>query len=894
MSLLRMLRLRLRALFQRDAIERELSEELQFHIDMQTEENLRAGMPPEEARRQAVLRFGGVEGHKEASRKAQGLDLMGLRASWLDLKLGLRMLVKYPGLTLVGGLALTLAIGLGAAFFEFTEEMVNPQLPIKDGDRIVLVRNWDLAAARPERRSLHDFVTWREEIRTIEDLGVFQGVDQSVTTEDGYTEVLDAGRISASLIRTTGVAPLLGRPLLEEDEQPGAPPVVLIGYGVWQRFFGGDPGAIGQVLRVGSSRATVVGVMPEGYGFPINHSVWTPFRVNGLEHGPREGPPVLVFGKLRRGVSLEEARTELAALGARATADYPETHEQLRPRVVTFGKAIVDAEERLMVHTARFLFLILMIVMCVNVATLVFARTATRESEFAVRSALGASRRRIIGQLFLEALVLTLGAAALGLTAAWVGLRWGTDLFWRIQQTGMPFWWNHALSPATILYTLVLALAAAAMVGIVPALKVTGPRVQPNLSQMSVGSSRMRFGGIWTAIVVIQVALSVAFLPTAILEGRTALRNTERSTEFPADAFVTGRLLRELEAPPVELPEPERAAVFARSAELHEEVKRRVAAEPGVAAVTFANRVPAMNHPVETIHVQDAAAAVPPDTAEGPGARALAVDLDFFDVMSAPIVSGRAFQPSDVEAEGSVIVNETFVRSVMNGRNPVGHRIRYPKREDADAERWYEVVGVVQDTEMDAFGPGKHRAIYHPLKPGRDASLQMFVRVGPRAQAVGPRLRSTINAIDPSLRLGELRTVRELWTPAHQSMRFFAAAQGIVAAIALLLSMAGIHALMAFTVSQRKREIGIRAALGARPGRIFGAIFSRAFVQLGVGVLLGSGLAAVLMGDELTSEGPAMLLAIVATMLTVGLLACFLPARRALRVQPTEALKAGG
>lgn len=896
MNPLRMLRLRLRALFQRDELNREVEEELQLHVDMQTEENMRAGMSPDEARRRAVLQFGGMEGHKDASRRAQGYELMGASASWLDFKLGLRMLVKYPGLTLVGGLALVLATGLGAAFFQFSENMFNIRLPFDDSDRIVTVRIRDVEAASPENRIFSDFMRWREEIRSVEQLGAVQVVDQTVTTEDGYSEAVDVARLTASALAVTRVEPLVGRPLLEEDERPDAAPVALISYDLWQRLFDGERGAIGSTLRVGATTVTVVGVMPDGFGFPVNESVWTPFHTAGLEYAPREGPSIKVVGRLRPGVGLEEARAELSAAGARMAADYPETHRRLQPEVLRLADDLIGGDDmRWAVVGIRLMFLLLMIVMCVNVATLVFARTAARESEFAVRSALGASRGRIVLQLFLEALALTLTAAAIGLTAAWLGLRWGMKLFWEVQEvTNPPYWFTDSLSPATIAYGLVLALVGAFMVGVVPALKMTGKRVQSTLRQMSAGSPGMRFGGVWTVIVVIQVALSVAFLPTAVIGARTALEDAERSTGFPADSYLAGQLSRELATAPSELPEAERAAVLARSAELVDEVKRRLEAEPGVEAVTFATKLSGMNHGLEMVHIHDVDTAVPSDTSPGPMARSLGVGPDYFEVMRAPIVSGRDFGPDDVASGASVVVNQSFVTNLMAGRDPVGHRMRYPRRGDGEGERWYEIVGVVQDLDMDAFGPGNHTAIYHPIRPEQSNSLQMFVFAGSQAPTVGPRIRSSVNAIDPSLRLGELVTVGEAWRPVHRADRVFAALKGLLVLVALLLSMAGIHALMSFTVSRRTREIGIRSAMGARPARIVAVIFSRAFAQLGLGVLIGTILAAGILQDDLATEGPLMVIVIVGTMLTVGLLACYLPARRALRIQPTEALKSGG
>lgn len=896
MSLLRTARLRLRALFGRAAANRELDEELQLHIDLETEQNIRAGMAPAEARRRAVLQFGGIEGHKDASRQAQGMELMGATASWLDVKLGLRMLVKYPGLTLVGGLALTVATGLGAAFFQFSENMFNIRLPFEDADRMVMIRNWDVAAAGPDHRAFADFVRWRDEVETIEDVGAIQIVDRTFATDEGYSESVEVARVSAAVFNVLRVEPLIGRTFLEEDEIPTATPVVVLGYSAWQRLFDGDRGVVGRTVRVGSTAATVIGVMPEDFAFPVNHSVWTPFQPAAMEFAPREGPTVRVMGRLRPGATLQQAQAEISAIGARMSADYPESYERVQSQVLPFADGLVsDGDMRWAIQGIRLMFVLLMIVMCVNVATLVFARTAIRENEFAVRSALGASRRRIVLQLFFEALVLTLSAAGLGLLIAWWGLRWGMDLFWKVQEeAGSPYWFTDALSPATIVYAIVLAVVGAVMVGIVPALKVTGKRVQPTLSQMSSGSPRLRFGGVWTVIVVLQVALSVAFLPTAVMTAKSTLEDAERSTGFPADAYLTGQLTRELDTPLSEIPEDELLAIHTRSAQLVDEVERRIEAVPGVEAVAFATRLSGMNHGYDMIHIHDNVVAVPSDTSAGPNARSLAVSVDYFDVMRAPIVSGRGFSPADVAAGASVIVNQDFMDDLMQGQDPVGHRIRYPRRAGEAADRWYEVIGVVSDLDMDDFGPGVHVAMYHPIQPEHSESLQMFVVAGSRGRMLGPRIRSTINGIDPTLRLGGLTTVREAWQPVHQSQQFFAAMQGLIALVALLLSMAGIHALMSFTVSRRTREIGIRSAIGARPARIVTAIFSRAFAQLGLGVLIGATFAAALRRDDLATDGPLMLAVIVGTMLTVGLIACFIPARRALRIQPTEALKSGG
>ncbi|HEX2203803.1 MAG TPA: ABC transporter permease, partial [Longimicrobium sp.] len=318
---------RLRALVRRDAVERELDEELAFHLEMEVEKNLRAGMDPAEARRRAAIAFGGVEKFKEEVRETRFLGwVAGLS---LDFKLGLRMLRKYPGLALVGGLATAFAIGVGAAAFEVVTQVAHPTLPLPGGDRIVGLRNWDAEKSRVEDRALHDFAAWREGLRTVEELGAFRSVARNLAVDGAAPVPAGVAEISAAGFRVARVAPLLGRALVEADEAPGAPPVVVIGHDVWRARFGGDPGVVGKTLRLDGAPATVVGVMPEGFGFPVAHELWTPLRLRALDFPRGRGPEVQLFGRLAPGASLREAKAELATLGRRAAADSPQTQYRL-------------------------------------------------------------------------------------------------------------------------------------------------------------------------------------------------------------------------------------------------------------------------------------------------------------------------------------------------------------------------------------------------------------------------------------------------------------------------------------------------------------------------------------------------------------------------------------
>ncbi|MGH7501349.1 MAG: ABC transporter permease [Longimicrobiales bacterium] len=382
----------------------------------------------------------------------------GSSISWLDFKLGFRMLAKYPGLTLVGGLAMSFAIWVGAGAFEFVRQVIHPALPLDDGDRIVGIWLWHTVASGVEEQALYDFVTWREELESITDLGAFRTLERNLIIEGGGAEPVEVAEISASAFSLARVPPLLGRTLVESDEQVGARAVVVIGHDLWQTRFAGDPDVVGQTVRLGTTESTVVGVMPEAFAFPVSHSLWAPLRVN--DYGRRIGPAVEIFGRLAPGVTLDRAQAELTTLGLRAAAAFPDTHEHLRPQVMPYAQSIVTVSvgESLWLMSINLLLVMLLVG---NVALLMFARAATREGEIVVRTALGASRMRIIAQLFVEALVLGGVAAIVGTAAAGFGLRWAMSMVEAEIGGGFPFWFDGDLSSATVIYAGVLTLLGA-------------------------------------------------------------------------------------------------------------------------------------------------------------------------------------------------------------------------------------------------------------------------------------------------------------------------------------------------------------------------------------------------------------------------------------------------
>jgi predicted permease len=905
------------------AVDAEMEEEFRLHLELRAADLERGGLPAAAAMRQARREFGSVERYRHEARGARGLRRFdAMRVSWLDFRLGFRMLARYPGLTLVGGLAIAFAIWVGAGTFELATQVVRPPIPLPDGGRIVGIRTWDAEANRAEQQVLHDVIGWRETATTVRDVGAFRPLERNLIVDArGGGDPVEVAEISASAFRLARVPALLGRTLTEEDERAGAPAVMVIGHDVWTRRFDADSGVVGRTVRLGRTPTAVVGVMPPRFAFPVAQSLWTPLRLDA-HTARREGPRVNVFARLAPGATLDQARAEFAALGRRASDDAPETHARLRPQVLPYARSIFDLSgwETLAAAAVNVPVLLLLVLICANVALLMFARAATREEELTVRSALGASRGRIVTQLFAEALVLGGLAALAGLGAAGAGLRWVLGVV-EAEITGgqrLPFWFQPGLSPATALYAVVLTLVGALIAGVVPALKVTRG-LSARLKGATAGGGGLRFGGVWTAVIVAQVAVTVAFPVVTYFVRRDAVRLRTVDVGVPAGEYLTLRLEMDREAQDAARTDTSRAAFLARFRRSYQELERRVATDPAVSGVAFAERLPRTYHPHRLAEV-DAGGAAPLDP-EWPGYRITSarVGPGFFDAFSAPVVAGRPFDaadhatdrgvPGDSTAEGGpVIVNQAFVRLVLGDRNPIGRRVRYTHFEDrsprrlAEPSAWYEIVGVVRDLGM-SIGDGegddpKRAGVYHPVAPGGAYPAQVALRVRGDAAAFAPRLRALATTVDPTLRLYDLRPLSEVNDAELQFLSFWFRLLLFVSAIALTLSLAGIYSVMSFTVARRTREIGIRVALGADRWRVVVAVFRRPVAQVAVGIAAGATLiGALLFASSHRGLLPLQVATIVgyaALMMLVCMLACIVPTRRALRVEPTEALRADG
>jgi putative ABC transport system permease protein len=822
----------------------------------------------------------------------------------LDLKLGGRMLVKFPGLTLVGGLAMAFAICFGVITFQMVTMLFYPKLPMPEADRIVQFRLWDASASIEDSRMLHEFVSWRGSLSTVMELGAYRDLSVNLVIGEDAREVTVA-EITPTAFRLDPTPPLLGRVLGEGDEAAGAAPVVVLGYDVWKQRFASDAGVIGRSVRLGDGFATVVGVMPDGFAFPIAHEAWMPLRPAMLDQAPRAGPGINIFGKLAPGATLEGAQAELTALGARAAAEFPDTHKHLLPQVAPYAKGFVGNTDFGFFLAIPTFAVMLLVLICGNVALLLFARTATRQSELAVRSALGASRGRIVAQIFAEALVLGGVAAAVGLgAAAFILEQWGLE-FLKINYGMLPFWFDLTVRPMTILYAVGLTVLSAVIVGVLPALKVTRA-FNMTLKASAAGSGGLRFSGVWTAIIIAQVAATVAFPALVMLVQREISRVNSHDVGFRTSEYLTLKL--DLEDPSV-----------ARFVATLETLRQRVGADVNVRGVTYVDHLPLMNHPIYRIELDEPAGAAvapvpsPGATADGPRrwANFGHIDPSYFAVLETPLVGGRAFHAGDVAAAvPPAIVDQGFVAEVLQGRNPIGRRVRIRELAPDGTQvetPWHEIVGVAKELGMgDIVQPVRASGLYLPVAPGRNGAINMMIHARGDPAALQQMVRSHAVAVDPSLRVSDVKPMDAVTDDILWILRLWQRISGVLTALALLLSLAGIYAVLSFIVTRRTREIGVRVALGASRRRVVTAIFKRPLTQVTLGVLVGGAL--IFAGGILvpqteqfkydpTMQGfgageVALLVAYAVFMLGVCLLACVVPTRRALGVQPSEALRA--
>jgi putative ABC transport system permease protein len=848
-------------------------------------------------------------------------------AGWpMDLKLGGRMLVKYPGLTIVGGLAMAFAIWVGLVIFQVVGLFTHPTLPLSEGARLVEIRNIDLAANDEEGKILHDFLQWQQSLRSVTEIGAWRNSSRNLVVAAGDARPVAVAEMSAAGFRVADGEPPMGRVLVDADAEPAAPPVAVIGHEVWRTRFGSDPDVIGRDVQLGTEHVTVVGVMPQGFEFPVSHDVWLPLETALLDQRPRSGPSITVFALLAPGETMETAQAELTTVGRRLATQFPATHEHLEPRVRPYAmmsSPAGDPDGMLILYSVYSFGVLLLTLICGNVGLLLFARAASREGDLVVRTALGASRARIVAQMFAEALVLGGVASVVGVTAAHFTLNNWALPFLEMNAPGgrLPFWFDLSLSARSFVAAILLTVAGAAIVGIVPAMKITR-RMGHRLKQATAGSGGLQFGGVWTVVIVAQVAATVIF-PAAVYWEQSQLRRVQDfDPGFANEQYLAVQIARDA---PVDAGVTGDASTLPRNTRMAatlDELRQRVAAQPGVAGVTFTEDLPTTHHPGKAIEMGY-------DLGSSTGASAevdmplrvatiAAVDPSYFDVLGAPILAGRGFTGADaVPGSRVAIVDQGFVDQVLEGRNAVGQQVRFrfpgpPERRWAPGKRddpagpgeWYEVIGVVRELGVGTpLVPGRAAGFYLPVAPDRFDQIHMMVHVrsGDPLTLV-PQVRAAAAAVDPSLQLVNVQRGNELNDDVVWVMGLWVRTTVVLSSVALILSLAGIYAVLSFTVARRTREIGVRVALGASRRGVIVATFRRPLLQVAIGIVVGTGVvftAASLIkytefpGSEtdLTLQGMAVILAYGIIMLGVCLLGCVVPTRRALNIEPTIALR---
>lgn len=796
-----------------------------------------------------------------------------------DARLALRKLVKNPLLSVVGGLGLAVAIAVATGFFTFLTFYYSDP-PVEDGDRIVSV---DYVGGDGSRSTLFDYRLWKEELESLNDLAAYHIVGRELEGPNVVSGAVEVAETTASAFRVARVPPLLGRPLLDSDEAQGAPPVVVIGHREWRQSFSADPAVVGREVRLDGTPHTVVGVMPQSFRLPVNQGVWTALTT-GARVAPARGPRVHVFGRLAQGVDAAAVEAEAAAIRQQLVAEYPELYERRRATVQPYVRHLLDLQHvpAWAMWLLQLFPALILLAVSVNVAVLFYARTALRRAEIAVRRALGASRRRIVGQLFLEALALSAAAAALGLGIAQVGFRQFTLV--EDFQDSLPYWLLEGLPPRTIPYAAGLAAGVALVVGVLPALPATGRHMRSALREMA-GGAGLRMGRTWTVLICAQVAVAVGALPAVV---GVAWHYTPPGTPtFPVSEILAFELRPGVPVGGAAEPGPDEGVTD--YAGLQAELLRRVEAMPDVTGVTFSSTQDGV-----LIEVEGPTAA----SASSPHSATRRVDVDYFETLGVPLVAGRHLDSSDTEGgTAAVLVSRAFADRFLAGGATLGRRFRErPIREDGTDESgpWLEVVGVVEDMVRPAGGGRASPAVYHPLAPGSER-LRLLARTrGAAPTAIGRRLRELGEGIAPGHDVWTM-PMAAIYDPDPVEWRLVLSMVGLATLSVLLLSAAGIAAMMSFAVTQRRRELGIRTALGASRGQLLASIFSVAARRLGIGLVIGAAGALLLDrvagGDMLKGDVIPLLAFVVAIMLLSALLATFGPARRALRIEPMRALR---
>jgi predicted permease len=907
---------RLRGLFLKRKMERDLEDEIRSHLDMQIEDNLRLGMSPEEARYEALRKFGGVEQVKESYRDRRSLAVVD--STLQDLRYALRMLRRSPGFAVAAALLLALGIGANTAIFSVVDAVLLKSLPVKDPEQLVLLNNTKTGMYR----NLFSYTAYeqiRDQDRTLSGVLAYYPLRLTVNV-DGQPESAITGQlVSGSYYQVLGVGAALGRTIVpEDDREPGEHPVCVISHGYWQRRFGRDPGVVGKTIQLGGYSFTIIGVTPpEFFGTEVGSAmdisaplmmqqqVWPGSRSIVAEEWDR----FRLMGRLRPGVMLEQAQASLGLLYQRYIADYiarwsprnskakaeanQRKHERL---IVAFGSQGLSALRQQFSQPLFVLMCVVALVLlvaCANVAGLLLARGVARRKEIAVRLALGAGRLRLVRQLLTESVLLSGLGSLLGLLLAW----WGTRLLLPLLSQGdIPI--HLSLNPDLRLlgFTAAVTVATSLLFGLAPAFVATRVDLQSTLKQDSPGVSGRRALSFSRVFVIAQVAMSLLLLVGAGLFVRSLQKLQQVETGYTRENV----LVLKLEPVGSDL----KGLVLPKLTALYDELLRRVEAMPGVRQASFVGYSPISRREWLVMGESPGSRNWPQLYVEGHlhqfGAEIafnfMQVYPNSFATLGIPLVAGRDIGPQDTGRSKPVaVINESMARRFFGHENPIGRRFSY----DASGAAEMEIIGVVKDAKYISLRQEGRPMFYVPFAQLGTSMGQMtlVVRTTGETAPIAAAIRREARALDPRMPRFEVETLAAQLDASLTQERLVATLSSVFGLLALVLVCIGLYGVLAYDVARRTHEIGIRIALGANARQIARLVLGETLWLVGIGIVIGLGatwaatrwVSSLLFGlqphDPLTIGLAALVL------LAVAAVAGYLPARRASRVDPLVALK---
>jgi putative ABC transport system permease protein len=803
-----------------------------------------------------------------------------------DFRYAARRLLRSPGFTAVVLVTLTLGIGATTAIFSIVNAMLLQPLPYPRSDRLVMV--WQDWRARggpaTEWFNMPDLLDWREQNGTLEEITAFGGWGPNLTGS-GEPERLAAQQVTAGYFRVLGVDALLGRTFIPADEQPGAARVVVLSHAFWRQRFSADPRIVGQSIELNGEPNTVIGVMPERFRppFDVTTQLWRVFLRDPAAGGCLNSRGCVVlqaFARMKPGVTVERAQTDLATIAARLAQQYPATNAGRGANVVPLQEQLTgDARPALLTLLGAVGFVLL--IACVNVANLLLARGAVREREVAIRTALGAARARLVRQLLTESLLLALAGGALGLLLA----VWGVDLLIAMVPAEIAALFEIGLSAPVLMFALGATILAGVMFGLAPALQGTRANLSDAFKEggrgaTAGGSSRMRAG-----LVVAEIAIALTLLVGSGLMLRSFMRLQGVDPGFDPSRLWTGNLA----LPPRAYPGDTAIVAF------YTQLIDGLAARPEVASVAAVSVMPFSGNNTDTgISVEGRPNASPE---QAPDMWYRIVTPAYHETMRIPLRAGRTFTAADREGTpGVAIMNETAARRLWPGESAVGKRFKFGAT-PPDSAPWVTVVGVVGDVRHTALETPATMEMYLPQAQIGARAMSLVIRATQDAGRLTPLVRAEVARLDPSLPIAGVSTMEQLLRASLAMPRLYMALLALFAAVALALAAVGIYGVIAYDVEQRTREIGVRMALGASREAVLGMVVRQAGVLaiagIGAGLLAAFALSRVMRSFlyDVSTTDPLTFVAVPIVLGGVALLASYLPARRAAGVEPTVALR---